>query len=502
MDLSEIVRRSLATLGRRPGELLSWYVFGAAVPVVARAIVVIGVGVSYLFLALSGRLETLERAIAAGELGPPPTDESEEAIQAWFEATLPHLEGLFSPFVGAPIAASLFVAVSVFVPLYFATAAARIAACDARLDGDGGIAPGLDGARRYWTSFLALFVLEALVWIGFAFVALFGLLLAGFFGPIGAIFAFGTFAGLFVALAFVRLLFAFAPIAVVADDASAADGLRSAFGFLRTDPAVAFVYAALAALLLSGLGVFGVGLSLLGAGSVVALLGLFVVSPFLDLLKTGVYKNASDGLQPPVPASGGLGERFGSGLRRGLREMTGFVRETPGLHAVAAISLLAGFASGYTIVAPLDGTVTTSVAARTDELVFGVAAIDFFANNWSVALSLAFSGFAFGAPALVSLWFNGLVFGAVGRLEIAPLELVAFVVPHGLFEIPAILIAGAVGIRLGIVAWRAAGGRTDRSTVIEEIRRGFWVLVGVGVLLAIAGLIEGVFSPYYYDLLF
>ena len=69
--------------------------------------------------------------------------------------------------------------------------------------------------------------------------------------------------------------------------------------------------------------------------------------------------------------------------------------------------------------------------------------------------------------------------------------------PHGSFEIPAILIAGQAGLILG----RALIGRGTRKNLAERLREISSDLVtligGVGVLLIWAGLVESFFSQYH-----
>jgi len=60
------------------------------------------------------------------------------------------------------------------------------------------------------------------------------------------------------------------------------------------------------------------------------------------------------------------------------------------------------------------------------------------------------------------------------------------------------LISGALGIRLGIVSWRTFRGRRPLDAFVDALETAFWVLVGVGVLIAVAAFIEGFVSPYYW----
>jgi Uncharacterized membrane protein len=102
-------------------------------------------------------------------------------------------------------------------------------------------------------------------------------------------------------------------------------------------------------------------------------------------------------------------------------------------------------------------------------------------------------------PALSSIAFNGLALGATAALEENLVALLAFVAPHGILEIPALFISGALGIHLGIVSWRAFRGRLSREAFADALENAFWVLMGVGVLIAVAACIEGFVSPYYWQ---
>src|SRR5207249_4037029 len=69
-----------------------------------------------------------------------------------------------------------------------------------------------------------------------------------------------------------------------------------------------------------------------------------------------------------------------------------------------------------------------------------------------------------------------------------------FVLPHGVLEIPAILIAGAAGLVIGYAI--IAPGRLYRADALRlAMRRAIPLVLGVMILLVMAGLIEGFFSP-------
>jgi uncharacterized membrane protein SpoIIM required for sporulation len=118
-------------------------------------------------------------------------------------------------------------------------------------------------------------------------------------------------------------------------------------------------------------------------------------------------------------------------------------------------------------------------------------------NNLTVSFVTFASGIAFGIGTFFYLYVNGMMLGVVGAAchqYGMSLALWSFVAPHGSLELPAILIAGAAGFRLGhsmlfprALRWRdsvAQGG-------IEATR----LVSGVIPMLVIAGTLEGFFSP-------
>ncbi len=118
-------------------------------------------------------------------------------------------------------------------------------------------------------------------------------------------------------------------------------------------------------------------------------------------------------------------------------------------------------------------------------------------NNLTVSFEAFAGGITFGLLTLYCLYSNGILLGVIGAACAhygLSLSLWSFVAPHGSLELPAILIAGAAGLRLGYsmvfpgsLRWKdsiAHGG-------IEATR----LVSGVIPMLVIAGTLEGFFSP-------
>ena len=118
-------------------------------------------------------------------------------------------------------------------------------------------------------------------------------------------------------------------------------------------------------------------------------------------------------------------------------------------------------------------------------------------NNLSVSFGAFAGGLLLGLGAIYILFFNGLMLGAVAVVcQKAGMGILlwSFVAPHGSLELPAIVIAGAAGLRLGhgmlfpgIYKWKDSVARAGS----EAVR----LVSGVIPMLIIAGSLEGFFSP-------
>lgn len=120
-----------------------------------------------------------------------------------------------------------------------------------------------------------------------------------------------------------------------------------------------------------------------------------------------------------------------------------------------------------------------------------------FLNNWRAATFAIFLGVILGLFPILVLTINGGLIGLVAALashagQLKPL--VFGVVPHGLFEIPAIIIASAFGMKLGLGWVGAKNGRGSyfRAT-LKQVITVVWPLVTL--LLIAAAVIEVVITP-------
>ncbi|RMT80298.1 stage II sporulation protein M [Pseudomonas viridiflava] len=131
-------------------------------------------------------------------------------------------------------------------------------------------------------------------------------------------------------------------------------------------------------------------------------------------------------------------------------------------------------------------------ASDDDWVMFGY----YIMNNIGIAFQTYASGLLFGVGSLFFLLFNGLMIGAVaGHLTDIGFGQTfwSFVIGHGAFELTAIALAGAAGLKLG---WALlAPGRFTRGEALRIAAQGSVQLIGgVIMFLLIAAFIEAYWS--------
>jgi uncharacterized membrane protein SpoIIM required for sporulation len=118
-----------------------------------------------------------------------------------------------------------------------------------------------------------------------------------------------------------------------------------------------------------------------------------------------------------------------------------------------------------------------------------------FSHNSRIGI-LAFAlGFVAGLPTLLLLFYNGLVLGAFVELYTSRglgVDIWAWLLPHGVTELSAVILCGAAGLMLahGLVF---AGSRPRLDSLREMGRPAAVIVIGAVLMLFIAGMIEGIF---------
>lgn len=117
-------------------------------------------------------------------------------------------------------------------------------------------------------------------------------------------------------------------------------------------------------------------------------------------------------------------------------------------------------------------------------------------HNIQVALLAAALGVTFGIGTALLLFENGVLLGAVAvnyTRKGFGLFLSAWLLPHGVFEIPSILIAGQAGFYLA----RLLLHRRENRNVRESMREWLVLVAGLAMMLVWAGIMEAFFSQHH-----
>jgi len=120
----------------------------------------------------------------------------------------------------------------------------------------------------------------------------------------------------------------------------------------------------------------------------------------------------------------------------------------------------------------------------------------FLKNLLAAAVSIA-TGVLVLPPFLI-IMLNGFVVGVVLGVTtvrgVGFLAALSMILPHGVFEIPALLLAAAVGVRLGADLWFRILGRGER-VYYTNLNRFLGHLVVVALLLFVAAVVEVYVTP-------
>ena len=118
-------------------------------------------------------------------------------------------------------------------------------------------------------------------------------------------------------------------------------------------------------------------------------------------------------------------------------------------------------------------------------------------NNISVSLRAFVFGVTLGLGTIFVLFQNGALLGALTALIYMygdPVGYWSLILPHGVIELAAIFISGAAGLVIG-KSMLLPGEYTRKHSLIIGTKSSVSLIPGVVVMLIIAGIIEGFFTP-------
>ncbi len=383
------------------------------------------------------------------------------------------------------------------------------------------------GSKRWrqmaWTLFLSNLITWGPAAIGLLIILASATAITSTAGLIGLVTGLSILQPLLAASLIMSIFTTYAYAAVVVDGASGLTAIRQSFRVASHNLGLTLTYAVVrilfqALLLLLATLAKPLGVTMFAAFMAVAL-GI-ALTPVLHLTKTAIYYQSGPAVaEMPFQVSQHvwydvftrLPRATWAKIRAGLKEMFWYVvgpRNYP-FHALSIAAISIGIYLGYHV--SISGVASYFLGQgyqpghgnpdfRQFTGAVPVLGLDIFLNNWLVSIATATSGIGFGAPAFTGILFNGFILGVLAGPQLSPSMTMfyAAILPHGIIEIPSLLISGSVGMKLGYAALRARLRRGPESDEFpwRTLRLAVYVAVGLSPLFLFAGLIEADITPF------
>lgn len=192
---------------------------------------------------------------------------------------------------------------------------------------------------------------------------------------------------------------------------------------------------------------------------------------------------------------------------RALFTRASFTRAYRLTFALSLFSLIIGGALGYEVQQEEPELVEAlleqlqGLAERINELPWFFQAQIIFLNNLRVSILMFLLGGIIPFIPLLIIFFNGMLIGIMaaylGANQTMTTGTFLFsLLPHGVFEIPAILLSSAVGVVWGARNWLKWLDIRESPSFLQNMKNGLSFLPIIILLLLIAALIEVSISPY------
>lgn len=136
----------------------------------------------------------------------------------------------------------------------------------------------------------------------------------------------------------------------------------------------------------------------------------------------------------------------------------------------------------------------------TQEVYIPDNAIKLFANNISAMGNIAIGFFSFGIISIILLISNGVFIGLTVSEKLSSgmsiLEIIIKILPHGIFEIPAIIASGVIGLKSMKLLIRVLSSQKKFSEEFVIMVKDIFVLLIVVIFLTIiSSIIEIYITP-------
>lgn len=182
-------------------------------------------------------------------------------------------------------------------------------------------------------------------------------------------------------------------------------------------------------------------------------------------------------------------------LKKEYKKSWNYIKETKIYFYIIAIIFLVMAIIGFLVPAPefitetimglLQEIITKTQGMNSLELIFFI-----ITNNVQTSFLGMIFGFVLGIFPVITALINGYLLGFVSSMTVSvesPLILLKLL-PHGIFEIPAVIIALGLGMKLGTFPFKKNPKKSLREYLANSIRVFLLIILP---LLLVAGIIEG-----------
>jgi stage II sporulation protein M len=179
-----------------------------------------------------------------------------------------------------------------------------------------------------------------------------------------------------------------------------------------------------------------------------------------------------------------------------MKEIQKALERNNGLMAFCVAAFLLGVPVGYALYDRVEGMMLPVLKQLKDMISQETnleTAINIFLNNYKVSIYLIVAGTLI-LPTMLIMFSNGFLMGFVIKyLQVKDLGILFFlkgIIPHGIFELPALFIAGGLGLRIGL-SFLSLDNKKRTIDVSQSIREAAVVhVLVVTPLLLLAAFIE------------
>lgn len=170
---------------------------------------------------------------------------------------------------------------------------------------------------------------------------------------------------------------------------------------------------------------------------------------------------------------------------------------------ISGFILIAGFGAGFALSAA-EPAFGESLLKLFEDMIAGqimddnppMLALQLFLNNLEACVVIFVGGALMGIISVMIIGFNGIIIGAVleiVRKESGDLVLLAAIVPHGIFELPAVIASGALGLMLGRAVRNEFTGGSEAASEAWILGKHF--VRYIIPFVAIAAVVEAFITP-------